>query len=96
KAPGNVAREAWFPNGHQFVFSVINTIEGVIIYLIKWLPLTILFTILLFDYINKYIQLSYNSIFNVHPVFAFTIVCAVLFIGLFPGFWSMGHYPPAP
>ncbi len=93
-APGNIGRGSHFPDRHKLIFSTVQSILEIQKYLSKWLPLTIVFTILLFDSLNKHTQASVNSIFDVKPIFALMLFVIILFISFFPGYWSMGICSP--
>jgi hypothetical protein len=91
-APGNMARAEQHPAGHQMRAFILSYREMKKM-IISWFPLLILLSVLLFDYLNK-LNISKAKFFNNHPAFGLLLLPFVVFLGYFPGYWSLGHVPP--
>jgi hypothetical protein len=91
-APGNMARAEQHPAGHQMRAFILSYREMKKM-IISWFPLLILLSVLLFDYLNK-LNISKAKFFNIHPAFGLLLLPFVVFLGYFPGYWSLGHVPP--
>jgi hypothetical protein len=55
-APGNIVRAKEIPVSHDILFSVIKSVQNSVIFLIKWSPLVVLFSIFFIDSINNLIS----------------------------------------
>ncbi|HOV10792.1 MAG TPA: DUF6056 family protein [Bacteroidales bacterium] len=94
-SPGNTVRGNTIPNDHQFAFSAWQAAIQTINHLRLWLPLSIVFILIFFDAFHKHIKAAWASNFNVHPIYVFIVLCLILFIGFFTGYWSIGSSPAA-
>ncbi len=94
-SPGNTVRGNTIPNDHQFAFSAWQAVIQTINHLRLWLPLSIVFILIFFDAFHKHIKAAWASNFNVHPTYVFILLCLILFIGFFTGYWSRGVCPAA-
>lgn len=92
-SPGNTVRGNTIPNDHQFAFSAWQAVIQTINHLRLWLPLSIVFILIFFDAFHKHIKAAWGSNFNVHPTYVFIVLCLILFIGFFTGYWSRGVCP---
>lgn len=94
KSPGNVVREAVYPDKHLIGYAFLKSISAVKAYLGIWMPLIIIFTFIYYDYFNKNEQTSSHKVFDVNPILVFIIVCFLPFVGFFVSYWSIGYLPP--
>jgi hypothetical protein len=98
-APGNQVRADHSINKYELVESTIQTVKTIKSFLIKWLPLNIIFILLLINMLEKSeVKNKINQqlvIFNINPIVGILSILGLLFVGFFPGFWSMGNCPPS-
>ena len=93
-APGNSTREAYFPNNHQLVNSLISSLAQCIRFFFDWIssaPL-ILLSILYYS-LNKRLSEHvpiFRESFYLTPLISFALLFIVIFIGAFPAYWSTG------
>lgn len=95
-APGNSYRGEYFPDKHNFLFSVITASKILSVQLLKWLFLTPLLpvTILLYSVLKKLtVKLRQPVTFKIHPAFPFIILIASMFLIIFVTIWSTGKEP---
>jgi hypothetical protein len=93
-APGNAVRAANIPVKHQFLFSVLKSVQVATGYVFKWLPLLVLCACFFLDEIKKVVTSSLNQQVLMHPLVALGVVYATVFCGIFPAMWSLNGPPP--
>lgn len=86
-APGNIVRANEIPVSHDIFFSIIKSVQNSVIFLIKWAPLVVLFSIFFIDSINNLISNLKNKNYFIKPIYALLILLGILFFGLFPGYY---------
>ncbi|MEO8210813.1 MAG: DUF6056 family protein, partial [bacterium] len=96
-APGNLVREANYPEKHQLVNSLMQsgtTLIKYISYRILDTPI-LLFTILFIPVSIKIISSKKfeQSFFSINPVYSIMLFLIILFCGFFTSFWAAGEGP---
>ncbi len=93
-APGNANREASFPERHQLFNSLYMTTLQTGRFMFIWIvQLPFIAATILFVPLRNYLKTSspfFKTNFNVHPVVVFLCLPAVIFLSVFPAYWSMG------
>ncbi len=93
-APGNSVRGSKFTGNHDLVYSIWMTLKQMGRFFLSWtssLPLLALSAI--FFFVNKrLIKISslFAHSFYLNPVYSSFILLSVLFISIFPAYWSTG------
>jgi hypothetical protein len=95
KSPGNAVRASAYPNKNHFIYSLTKAILLAIIYIKKWLPFILVFTIIFMESFGKKIENKTIKTFDIHPLIVFFIVFSIPILGFFTGYWSTGFGPPA-
>ncbi len=91
-APGNAVRASNIKIKHQFVWSFFKSVQLTISYILKWLPI-ILVCCLFFvkDICNNF---KAKNHFAMHPIISLSITVTIVFLGFFPGVWSLNGQLP--
>lgn len=93
-APGNLTREAFFPDNHNLINSFIQSIAQSIRFFFDWISSApIIFISILYFKLNRTLSENiplFNKSFYLSPVFSFSLLFFIIFIGAFPAYWSTG------
>jgi Family of unknown function (DUF6056) len=92
-APGNAVRANLIIEKHNLIFSILKSIQFEFIYVFKWLPIIALCFLFSINYIVSFIKIT-NKKYFINPIFSILIILSLVFIGVFPGFWSLNSQPP--
>lgn len=92
-APGNAIRGSLILEKHNFLFSVLKSLQFVFIYTFKWLPIIMICGLFSLNYIIIIIK-KINSNYIIHPLLSFLFILILIFTAVFPGFWSLNGQPP--
>ena len=92
-APGNAVRGSLILVKHNLVFSVLKSIQFEFTYFFKWLPIILLcFLFFINDVVSTLKKIDSKYIIN--PLLSFLFVIILIFMAVFPGFWSLNSQPP--
>lgn len=93
-APGNATREANFTEYHQLFNSLYMTTLQTGRFMFIWIvQLPFIAATILFVPLRNYLKTSslfFKNNFNVHPAVVFICLPTVIFLSVFPAYWSMG------
>lgn len=92
-APGNAVRSSFFPGRHRFLFSLGMSLKQEASFLLIWFSNIsfVLGTILAIPIAAKLAKRSdLPGYFRIHPLLASLFLPAIIFLGLFPAYWSLG------
>jgi hypothetical protein len=93
-APGNTGREAYFPERHDSIKSLYFSSLQTIRFFVTWsLSFPLLIASLLYYFINQELSEKFDLFrksFNLIPVYSSLILLVLIFISVFPAYWSTG------
>jgi hypothetical protein len=90
-APGNLIRSSMLNKGHNFIYSILKSLQYLLYYLITWSIITPFIFLFIKNYQIKLNKIFFNTILNVQT---FYLIIFSLFICFFASFWSTGNAPP--
>ncbi|GEM55614.1 hypothetical protein B0A58_05690 [Flavobacterium branchiophilum NBRC 15030 = ATCC 35035] len=93
-APGNTARANQINSNHQFLHSLLKTLQFAISYTMKWLPFLILIVFYWFDEMIEIIKSNIPYQYLMSPAYAFMLLWITINIDIFACFWSTNSAPP--
>jgi len=93
-APGNKGRASNFSDNHQLFYSLYMTALQVIRFMFKWIvQVQFIIATILFIPISKYLMKVspfFKNKFYVSPLITFSSLFGIIFLCVFPAYWSMG------
>jgi hypothetical protein len=92
-APGNSVRGSLILVKHQFIYSVLKTIQFTFLLIFKWLPIIILCFLFLISFIIKIIK-KVNTKYLINPIYSILLIMSFIFGSVFSGYWSLNSNPP--
>ena len=92
-APGNAVRSSLILVKHNLVFSILKSIQFEFNYLFKWLPIIMLCFLFSINQIKSLLNII-NKKYIINPIFSGLFLLALVFVAVFPGFWSLNSQPP--
>jgi Family of unknown function (DUF6056) len=93
-APGNIARAESMANKHQLILSVLKSFQVSLSLMMKWMPMITICCFFFFKSITQIIDENISKKYIIHPFFSICLVFLIVYIGVFPCFWSTGSEPP--
>ena len=94
-APGNAVRASNITIKHQFIYSVLKSIQITFSLITKWIPIIILCCFFILEELVALVESpKIDKKYLVHPFIAFCFSFIVVYIGIFPGLWSLNSCPP--
>jgi hypothetical protein len=93
-APGNTVRGEGIKIQHQLGYSLFKSFQISLSLIMKWVPII---TICCFFFLNNIIRIIEERIdkkYIIHPLYSFFIVFLIVYIGVFPCYWSTNGAPP--
>ncbi|MBC7523551.1 MAG: hypothetical protein H7239_03845 [Flavobacterium sp.] len=91
-APGNAVRASNIKVKHQLLWSIFKSVQLTISYIFNWFPIMLLSC--LFFIKDIYANLKLKNSFAIHPFYSIIGVIAIVFLGFFPGVWSLNGQLP--
>jgi hypothetical protein len=91
-APGNEIRESLFPDRYNFFVTIYMSILGAGYYIIQWLFMIILLTILFIPLILRYPLLAHKY-FKVPPIIIFSSWIILMAVSFIVPAWATGQMP---
>lgn len=92
-SPGNAIRSSFFPNKYRFLYSLGMSLRQEVAFLSIWFSnISFLFGTLLFIPLAAKLsdRADLPKYFRIHPLIPTLLLLAVIFLGLFPAYWSTG------
>lgn len=90
-APGNEGRSAQFQNNHQLIHSLVYSVLQTVRFFVSWIGSFSLFAASLLS-IPVLLQIKNAAIdvVKIKPYQYLIILCLIIFVSVFPAYWSMG------
>ena len=92
-APGNAVRASNFEVKHQFVYSILKSVQISFYHITLWTPLLALVCFFLYNEIKEKIK-TIPSDYFLNPLLILGLLFLIVFVGIFPGLWSTNGLPP--
>jgi hypothetical protein len=91
-APGNEIRESLFPDRYKIFVTIYMSILGAAYYIMQWLPMILLITLLSLPLILQYLPLK-HSFFKISPVISVVVWVILLGVAFIVPAWATGQMP---
>jgi hypothetical protein len=91
-APGNNVRESFFPDRYKFFVTIYMSILGAAYYIMQWLFMALLLTILSIPLIKRYLPLTHRFL-KVSPVIALSSWVILMGVAFIVPAWATGQMP---
>jgi hypothetical protein len=91
-APGNNIRESLFPDRYKFFVTIYMSLLGSAYYIMQWLFMTLLLSILSIPLIKQYMPFSHNY-FKVKPVIGISAWVILMGVAFIVPAWATGQMP---
>lgn len=93
-APGNILRESYYPNKHQFFHSLIYSLAQTVRFSVKWIlsPTLLMASILFIGFYDKKIKhiTLFKESFYLNKWASLFILFSTIFVCVFPPYWATG------
>ncbi|HEX8575181.1 MAG TPA: DUF6056 family protein [Flavobacterium sp.] len=93
-APGNSVRASYFIIKHQFIYSILKSVQVSFLFITMWTPIITLCCLFFTEDLIQLINEKINKKYICNPVFSLILVFIIVYAGTFPGVWSMNSKPP--
>lgn len=93
-APGNSIRAEHFKFKHQVIHSLLKSFQISLSLIMKWIPIITICCFFFLKTITQFINEKIDKKYILHPFFSFCIFFLIVYIGVFPCFWSANGRPP--
>lgn len=93
-APGNSVRSSNLIIKHQFIYSVLKSVQVSFSFITTWIPIITLCCLFFIEDLIQLIDEKINKKYIVSPIFSLALVFIIVYAGIFPGMWSLNSRPP--